>query len=85
MSLAVAARSRGLLRHSPWDGLLVGLSGVYAALLLWTPSSPLIAIGLWWTANTVAHNFIHTPFFRSRGLNQYAIDLAQGGKPIPWK
>ena len=70
MSLALVARSRGLLRYSPWDGLLVGLSGVYAALLLWTPSTPLIAIGLWWTANTVAHNFIHTPFFRSRALNR---------------
>ena len=26
--------------------------------------SPLIAIGLWWNANTIAHNFIHRPFFR---------------------
>lgn len=30
---------------------------------------PLIAIGLWWNANTVSHNFIHLPFFRSRGMN----------------
>jgi Fatty acid desaturase len=70
MSLALVARSRGVLRYSPWDGVLIGLSGVYAALLLWTPSAPLIAIGLWWTANTVAHNFIHTPFFRSRAANR---------------
>jgi hypothetical protein len=25
---------------------------------------------LWWNANTVAHNFIHLPFFRSRGANR---------------
>jgi hypothetical protein len=70
MSLALVARSRGVFRYSLWDGVLVALSGVYATLLLWTPSSPLIAIGLWWTANTVAHNFIHTPFFRSRQANR---------------
>ena len=41
------------------------------------PSIPLIAIGLWWTANTVAHNFIHTPFFRARSLNRvYSIYLS---------
>lgn len=77
MSLALVVRSRGVLRYSPWDGVLVALSGVYAALLLWTPSTPLIAIGLWWIANTVAHNFIHTPFFRSRAANRvFAVYLS---------
>ncbi len=77
MSLALAARSREVLRYSPWDGVLIAVSGVYAGLLLWTPSSPLIAIGLWWTANTVAHNFIHTPFFRSRAANRaFALYLS---------
>ena len=28
-----------------------------------------IAIGMWWNANTVAHNFIHRPFFRHRAAN----------------
>jgi hypothetical protein len=64
------ARSPGVLRYSASDAALVAMSGVYAALLLSVPSIPLIAIGLWWTANTVAHNFIHTPFFRSRSLNR---------------
>jgi hypothetical protein len=59
-----------VLRHSAWDALLIGLSFAYAAWLLSAPSIPLIAIGLWWTANTVAHNFIHTPFFRSRAVNR---------------
>jgi fatty acid desaturase len=30
----------------------------------------LIALGVWWNANTVAHHFIHRPFFRRRAANQ---------------
>ena len=70
MSVTLTARSHGVLRYSAWDALLILLSLVYAALLLSVPSIPLIAIGLWWTANTVAHNFIHTPFFRARSVNR---------------
>jgi hypothetical protein len=70
------AKPLRVLRYSEWDAVLIGLSFTYAALLLAAPSIPLIAIGLWWTANTVAHNFIHTPFFRSRALNRaYALLL----------
>ena len=40
------------------------------------PSRPLIALGLWWNANTVSHNFVHLPFFRSPVLNRgYSIYL----------
>jgi hypothetical protein len=70
VSVTVIARSHRVLRYSAWDAVLILLSLVYAGLLLSVPSIPLIAIGLWWTANTVAHNFIHTPFFRSRSLNR---------------
>ena len=70
MSITLTARSHGVLRYSAWDGVLILLSLVYAILLLSVPSIPLLAIGLWWTANTVAHNFIHTPFFRPRWLNR---------------
>lgn len=67
----------GVLRYSPWDVVLIGLSFAYAAILLSAPSIPLIAIGLWWTANTIAHNFIHTPFFRSRACNRpYSLFLS---------
>src|SRR5919108_4756005 len=70
-------RSKGILRHSPWDALLVGLSFLHAGVLLTLPSLPVIAIGLWWNANTIAHNFIHRPFFRARGLNRlYSIYLS---------
>jgi hypothetical protein len=29
-----------------------------------------VAIGLWWNCNTIAHNFIHRPFFRAAGWNR---------------
>ncbi len=70
MASARLAGSGRVLRHSSWDALLVGLSVVHAAALLIVPSVPLIAIGLWWNANTVAHNFIHRPFFRARAANR---------------
>jgi len=73
----LTAGSRRVLRHSSWDALLIGLSLAYAGLLLTTPTIPLIGIGLWWTANTVAHNFIHTPFFRAPALNRaYSLFLS---------
>jgi hypothetical protein len=28
-----------------------------------------VALGLWWNSNTIAHYFIHRPFFRPRQLN----------------
>jgi hypothetical protein len=62
-------RATSVLRHSPWDGTLVALSLVHGALLVFLPSVPLIALGLWWNANTISHNFIHLPFFRSRRMN----------------
>ena len=74
--MPVTVRSPRLLRYSDQDAVLIALSFVYAALLVSVPSAVLIAVGLWWTANTVAHNFIHTPFFRSRALNRgYALFL----------
>jgi hypothetical protein len=75
--LAAIGGSRRLLRHSSWDVLLVCLSAVHGAALLIAPSVPLIAIALWWNANTVAHNFIHRPFFPRRRLNRaYALYLS---------
>jgi hypothetical protein len=59
----------GVLRHSPWDALLVALAATHGGLLLAAPILPVVAVGLWWNSNTIAHNFIHRPFFRSRGLN----------------
>ena len=61
--------STGVLRHSRSDAVLVALSFSHAGLLMAFPSSPLIALGLWWNANTISHNFVHLPFFRSPALN----------------
>jgi Fatty acid desaturase len=52
------------------DLLLVALAGAHAAVLMAAPAAPVIAIGLWWNANTISHYFIHRPFFRSRSANR---------------
>ena len=57
-------------RHLAWDAVFVGLSGVHGAAIALAPIVPVIAIGLWWNANTISHNFIHRPFFRSRAANR---------------
>src|SRR4029077_18746580 len=70
MSTATAtAARRGLLRHSPWDALLVALALGQGALLLAGAFLAAVAVGLWWGSNPVAHNFVHRPFFRWRWLN----------------
>jgi hypothetical protein len=65
----IRLRALPLFRFSEWDAVFVGLSIVQAAVVVAFPSIPLIALGLWWNANTIAHNFIHRPFFRSNALN----------------
>ncbi len=56
-------------RWVQWDALLIALALGHGGLLLAWPSITLIALGLWWNANTISHNFIHRPFFRMRTLN----------------
>jgi hypothetical protein len=71
MSTATPRLARqGVLRYSRSDALLVGLALGHGALLLWAPGPAVIALGLWWNCNTIAHNFIHRPFFRGRALNR---------------
>jgi hypothetical protein len=49
----------------------------HAAFLLLLPSAPVVALGMWWNANTVAHNFIHRPFFRASSYNRaYSLFLS---------
>ncbi len=66
---AFGSRSTGVQQHSTWDALFVALALAHGLALIGFPSIPLIAIGFWWNANTIAHNFIHRPFFRFRSLN----------------
>jgi hypothetical protein len=60
----------GILRHSRWDALLIALALVQGILICALPVAPVIALGLWWNSNTIAHYFIHKPFFRVRLLNR---------------
>jgi hypothetical protein len=70
MSTAAAGVSRtGVLAHSRRDGVLVALAAGWGAVLLAAPSAWAVALSLWWGSNTVAHCFLHRPFFRWRPLN----------------
>jgi hypothetical protein len=60
----------GVWRFSRLDASLVAMAAVHGAVLQASPGAPLVAIGLWWNANTIAHNFIHRPFFRPAGWNR---------------
>jgi hypothetical protein len=60
----------GILRSSPWDAVLIVLAFVYAGALLLAPTIPLIAIGIWWSSNTIAHIAVHAPLFVSPALNR---------------
>lgn len=57
------------LRQSRWDAVLVGLALLHCVALLSFPVMPVIALGLWWNANTISHCFVHRPFFGTRRAN----------------
>lgn len=78
-------RRAALWRYSPRDGVLVALAFAYAAVLLGVAAAAaaglvtdaaalaapaLVACGLWWGANTIAHNFLHRPFFAAPFANR---------------
>jgi hypothetical protein len=50
--------------------VFIALAAAHAAVLVATPTVPIIALGVWWNSNTIAHNFIHRPFFRRRLANE---------------
>jgi len=58
------------LRHSHWDALLVSLALLHGIVLLSWPSILLIALGFLWNSNTIAHYFIHLPFFKQPFWNR---------------
>ena len=47
----------------------MALAALHGAAVLAAPVFPLIALGVWWNSNTIAHNFVHRPFFRHRWAN----------------
>jgi len=77
------AASRPLFRTSAWDALPAALAVVQLALALglyaaWPGLSwaarlgwlALYAFSVGWNLNSIAHNFIHNPFFASERLNR---------------
>jgi hypothetical protein len=82
------ARRASPLIHSKWDAILITVAFLQGAMLLLLPSPLLIAIGMWWGANTIAHNFIHRPFFSSRVLNRlfsFYLTLILGLPQTLWR
>jgi hypothetical protein len=56
------------MRHRQ-DLVFVLLAIAHGAALCVAPVAPIVALGVWWNSNTIAHNFVHRPFFRSATLN----------------
>jgi hypothetical protein len=61
---------RGALLTDRSDVVMLALAVAHGVLLLAAPTGPAIAIGLWWSSNTISHNFIHRPFFQRRATNR---------------
>lgn len=64
-----------LIRGSVWqqsryDAVMVALAAAHGLVLAAWATAPVIAIGVWWTSNTIAHNSIHHPFFQRRAANR---------------
>jgi hypothetical protein len=75
-------------RFSRRDGILVALAALHGVVLILWPVAPVIAIGVWWNSNTIAHNFIHRPFFRSVGMNRLfsaALSVMLGIPQTLWR
>src|SRR5579864_3336216 len=78
----------GIWRFSRSDANLVALAALHLTILALRPVAPLIAIGVWWNSNTIAHNFIHRPFFRSSGMNRLfsaALSVLLGIPQTLWR
>lgn len=85
--MSVAA-PRIVLRHSPWDGLLIALSLLHGMALMAMPSAPLVAVGVWWNSNTISHSFVHLPFFRASWCNRlysFYLTLVLGFPQSLWR
>lgn len=84
----MAARALTQMNRSTWNVLPVALAVAHGVLLAARPSILLIAVGLWWNANTIAHLFIHQPFFRKRWLNatfSFYLSLVLGIPQSLWR
>ncbi len=73
----------GLFRYTAWDAIPALLAYLHLALILgfffaWPAMSwpariagaVVYALAIGWNLDSVSHNFIHNPFFRSRAMNR---------------
>jgi hypothetical protein len=61
---------RSVRHEAESDALMVALAVGHGLVLIAWPHPAVIAAGIWWTSNTIAHNFIHRPFFRRDEANR---------------
>src|ERR1700722_13180933 len=87
-SVAVDYAWTGIWRFSGRDAILVTLAALHLVVLAIWPLAPLIALGVWWNSNTIAHNFIHRPFFQLAGMNHFfsaALSVLLGVPQTLWR
>lgn len=80
-------------RHKPRDTLFVAMAMAHGAILLaattYLPAAAVVvALGVWWNSNTIAHNFIHSPFFQQRRWNvlfSFYLTLLLGIPQTLWR
>jgi hypothetical protein len=67
------AADRWLLIAAAAHGAVLAIAALLATrgdTLALFASAVLVAVALWWTSNTVSHNHLHNPIFRSRVYNR---------------
>lgn len=60
---------KGVLRDSQY-ALFIFLAFIHAIILFCFISPFLFAVAIWWNSNTIAHYFIHTPYFTHKRSNE---------------
>ena len=85
---ALVARVAPVPRIAAWDGVFIGLAVGHLLMIAATPPWYVLAVALWWNANTISHNFIHRPFFRTARANRafsFLLSLALGFPQTVWR
>ena len=88
MAFAAVSASRSAARLGFEHARFVALSVAHVAVVVLVPHALVIAIGLWWNANTIAHNFIHRPFFSAPKANRayaFFLSLVLGVPQTLWR
>jgi hypothetical protein len=85
---ALVARAARVPRIAAWDSVFAALTIGHVLLIAATPSWYVIAVALWWNANTISHNFIHRPFFSTLRANRafsFLLSLTLGFPQTVWR